>query len=103
MATTKVASFKVVQEKHDAVFVVRKVIDGLNILVGVLGLGFTWFVLFFDFGVENIQNQNNGIGKMNVIVAKAILDGGDIFICLAKDLGVEEVGIRVYILHHKFK
>jgi hypothetical protein len=94
----------VVQEKHYAVIVVRKVIDSLNEFVtGVLGLGFTLLFLSFGFGVENIQNQNNRIGQINVVVAEAILDGGDIFSCLVKNLGVKEVGISVYFLRHKFE
>jgi hypothetical protein len=104
MATIKVTSFNVVQEKHDAVFVVRKVIDSLNeLVVGVLGVGFALLLLSFGFGVVNIQNQNNGIGEMDVVIAEAILDGSDIFICLAKDFGVKEVGISVYFLRHKFE
>jgi hypothetical protein len=104
MATVKVSSFNVVQEKHDAVFVIRKVIYSLNeLLVAILGLGFTPFTLSFGFGVKNIQNQNNGIREINVVVAEAILDGGDIFIYLAKDLGVKQVGISVYFLRHKFE
>ena len=38
-----------------------------------------------------------------MVIPEAILDGGDIFVCLAKYLGVEEVGISVYFLHHKFE
>jgi hypothetical protein len=40
---------------------------------------------------------------MDVVVAEAILDGGDIFVCLAKDLRVKEVGIGVYFLWQKFE
>jgi len=99
MATIKVTSFNVVQEKHHAVGVIRKVIDSLNeLLVGLFLLSFG-----FGFRIKNIQNQNNGIRKINVVVAEAILDGSDIFICLAKDLGVKEVGISVYFLRQKFE
>jgi len=94
----KVTSFKIVQEKDDALFVVRKMVDSLNDLVaGVLPL------LSFNFGVENIQNQNSGIGEMDVVVVEAILDGNEIFICPVKNLRVKQVGISVYSLYHKFE
>ena len=100
----KVTNFNVVQEKDDALFVVCEMVDSLNVLiVGVLGLGFTLLFLSFGLGVENIQNQNNSIGKINGVASEAILDGGDICICLAKDLGVKKVGISVYFLCHKFE
>jgi len=57
-ATIKVTGFNVVQEKDDALFVICEMVDSLNELV--VG-GLAW-VLSFGFGVENIQNQNNGIG-----------------------------------------
>ena len=70
---------------------VCKVIDGLNV-------GGSAWLLSFGIGVENIQNQNNGIGEMDIVGLKAILNGGNIFICPAKDIGVKEVGISVYFL-----
>jgi len=93
-ATAKVTSFNVVQEKDDALFVVCEMVDSLNDLV----VGGSAWLLSFGIGVENIQNQNNGFGWIDVVIAEAILDGGDIFTCLAKDLGVKEVGISVYFL-----
>ena len=97
-ATTKVTSFKIVQEKDDALFVVRKMVESLNDLVaGVLPPS------SFNFGVENIQNQNSGTGEMDVVAIEATLDGFDIFVCLAKNLSVRQVGISVYVLYHIFE
>jgi hypothetical protein len=94
MATTKITSFNVVQEKHDAFIVVRKMIDSLNVLVKVPGkLGVAWLLLSFGSDVENAQNQNGGIGEIDVVFSEAILDGRDIFVCLAKYLGVEDINL----------